>query len=205
MFFADDRLMAVRQMIVANTDETRQEALDQILPMQKDDFKAILRIMHGLPVTIRLLDPPLHEFLPQALEEIGELAAYMRRPAREVRRRVEDMRESNPMLGHRGCRLGITDPDIYRMQVRAMMEAACELKARGHRGGARNHGAACRPRRRTGHRQAPHTGRGRAGDAGSRGAAEVSHRHHDRTAPRRPHRRRHRPRGGVFSPTAPTT
>ena len=131
MFFAEDRLMAVRQMIVANTDETRQEALDQILPMQKNDFKAILRIMHGLPVTIRLLDPPLHEFLPQALEEIGELAAYMRRPAREVRRRVEDMRESNPMLGHRGCRLGITDPDIYRMQVRAMMEAACELKREG--------------------------------------------------------------------------
>ena len=131
MFFAEDRLMAVRQMIVANVDETRQEALAQILPMQKDDFKAILRIMHGLPVTIRLLDPPLHEFLPQALEEIGELAAYMRRPAREVRRRVEDMRESNPMLGHRGCRLGITDPDIYRMQVRAMMEAACELKREG--------------------------------------------------------------------------
>ena len=131
MFFAEDRLMAVRQMIVANTDETRQEALAQILPMQKNDFKAILRIMHGLPVTIRLLDPPLHEFLPQALEEIGELAAYMRRPAREVRRRVEDMRESNPMLGHRGCRLGITDPDIYRMQVRAMMEAACELKREG--------------------------------------------------------------------------
>ena len=131
MFFAEDRLMAVRQMIVANTDETRQEALDQILPMQKNDFKAILRIMHGLPVTIRLLDPPLHEFLPQALEEIGELAAYMRRPAREVRRRVEDMRESNPMLGHRGCRLGITDPDIYRMQVRAMIEAACELKREG--------------------------------------------------------------------------
>ena len=131
MFFAEDRLMAVRQMIVANTDETRQEALAQILPMQKNDFKSILRIMHGLPVTIRLLDPPLHEFLPQALEEIGELAAYMRRPAREVRRRVEDMWESNPMLGHRGCRLGITDPDIYRMQVRAMMEAACELKREG--------------------------------------------------------------------------
>ena len=131
MFFAEDRLMAVRQMIVANTNETRQEALAQILPMQKNDFKAILRIMHGLPVTIRLLDPPLHEFLPQALEEIGELAAYMRRPAREVRRRVEDMRESNPMLGHRGCRLGITDPDIYRMQVRAMMEAACELQREG--------------------------------------------------------------------------
>jgi pyruvate,orthophosphate dikinase len=131
MFFAEDRLMAVRQMIVADTDEQRREALAQILPMQKGDFKAIFRIMAGLPVTVRLLDPPLHEFLPQALEEIGELAAYMRRPAREVRIRVEQMHESNPMLGHRGCRLGITTPDIYNMQVQAIMEAACELKLEG--------------------------------------------------------------------------
>jgi pyruvate,orthophosphate dikinase len=131
MFFAEDRVMAVRQMIVADNDEQRQAALEQILPMQKGDFKAIFRIMEGLPVTIRLLDPPLHEFLPHALEEIGELAAYMKRPAREVRRRVESMHESNPMLGHRGCRLGITFPDIYNMQVQAIMEAACELKREG--------------------------------------------------------------------------
>ncbi len=131
MFFAEDRVMAVRQMIVADEDEQREAALDQILPMQKGDFKGIFRVMEGLPVTIRLLDPPLHEFLPHALEEIGELAAYMRRPAREVRRRVESMHESNPMLGHRGCRLGITFPDIYKMQVRAIMEAACELKREG--------------------------------------------------------------------------
>jgi pyruvate,orthophosphate dikinase len=131
MFFAEDRVMAVRQMIVADDDEQRQAALEQILPMQKGDFKAIFRIMEGLPVTIRLLDPPLHEFLPHALEEIGELAAYMKRPAREVRRRVESMHESNPMLGHRGCRLGITFPDIYNMQVQAIMEAACELKREG--------------------------------------------------------------------------
>src|SRR5712691_2477192 len=131
MFFAEDRIMAVRQMIVADADEPRRAALEQILPMQKGDFKAIFRIMAGLPVTVRLLDPPLHEFLPQALEEIGELAAYMRRPAREVRTRVEKMHESNPMLGHRGCRLGITTPDIYNMQVQAIMEAACELKLEG--------------------------------------------------------------------------
>jgi pyruvate,orthophosphate dikinase len=131
MFFAEDRVMAVRQMIVADDDEQRQAALEQILPMQKGDFKAIFRIMEGLPVTIRLLDPPLHEFLPHALEEIGELAAYMKRPAREVRRRVESMHESNPMLGHRGCRLGITFPDIYNMQVQAIVEAACELKREG--------------------------------------------------------------------------
>jgi pyruvate,orthophosphate dikinase len=131
MFFAEDRIMAVRQMIVADTEEQRREALDLILPMQKGDFKAIFKAMAGRPVTIRLLDPPLHEFLPHALEEIGELAAYMRRPAREVRVRVEQMRESNPMLGHRGCRLGITTPDIYKMQVQAIMEAACELKREG--------------------------------------------------------------------------
>jgi pyruvate,orthophosphate dikinase len=131
MFFAEDRIMAVRQMIVADSEAQRQEALQHILPMQKDDFKAIFRIMEGLPVTIRLLDPPLHEFLPHALEEVGELAAYMRRPAREVRRRVESMHESNPMLGHRGCRLGITTPEIYNMQVQAIIEAACELKREG--------------------------------------------------------------------------
>ena len=131
MFFAEDRIMAVRQMIVADSEEQRQEALEQVLPMQRNDFKAIFRIMEGLPVTIRLLDPPLHEFLPHALEEIGELAAYMRRPAREVRRRVEMMHESNPMLGHRGCRIGITSPDIYNMQVQAILEAACELQREG--------------------------------------------------------------------------
>lgn len=131
MFFAEDRVMAVRQMIVADEVAPRQEALEQILPMQKGDFKRIFRVMDGLPVTVRLLDPPLHEFLPHALEEIGELAAYMRRPAREVRRRVESLNESNPMLGHRGCRLGITSPEIYQMQVQAILEAACELKREG--------------------------------------------------------------------------
>jgi pyruvate,orthophosphate dikinase len=131
MFFAEDRIMAVRQMIVADSALQRQEALEQILPMQKSDFKAIFRIMDGLPVTVRLLDPPLHEFLPDRDLDIGVLAAYMRRPADEVRDRVEKLHESNPMLGHRGCRLGITTPDIYNMQVRAIMEAACELKQEG--------------------------------------------------------------------------
>jgi pyruvate,orthophosphate dikinase len=131
MFFAADRIMAVRQMIVADSPAQRQEALAQILPMQKGDFKAIFRIMDGLPVTVRLLDPPLHEFLPEEHLDIGVLAAYMRRPAREVLDRVEKLHESNPMLGHRGCRLGITTPDIYNMQVQAIMEAACELKQEG--------------------------------------------------------------------------
>jgi pyruvate,orthophosphate dikinase len=131
MFFAADRIMAVRQMIVADTAEQRQEALAQILPMQRSDFEGIFRIMHGLPVTIRLLDPPLHEFLPHTSQEIGELAAHMRRPARELRKHLETLRESNPMLGHRGCRLGITIPEIYNMQVQAIMEAACKLKREG--------------------------------------------------------------------------
>jgi pyruvate,orthophosphate dikinase len=96
--------------------------------MQKGDFKAIFRIMDGLPVTVRLLDPPLHEFLPERDLDIGVLAGYMRRPVDEIRDRVKKMHESNPMLGHRGCRLGITTPEIYNMQVQAILEAACELK-----------------------------------------------------------------------------
>ena len=132
MFFAEDRIMAVRQMIVADTDEQRREALAQILPMQKNDFREIFRIMEGLPVTVRLLDPPLHEFLPREDLQIGVLAAYMRsRQPEAVRERVEKLHESNPMLGHRGCRLGITTPDIYNMQVQAIMEAACELHREG--------------------------------------------------------------------------
>jgi pyruvate,orthophosphate dikinase len=132
MFFAEDRIMAVRQMIVADSEAQRDEALAQILPMQKGDFKAIFRIMDGLPVTVRLLDPPLHEFLPHDPLEIGILAAYMRSEnPRDVQERVERLREANPMLGHRGCRLGITTPAIYNMQVRAIMEAACELKREG--------------------------------------------------------------------------
>jgi pyruvate,orthophosphate dikinase len=131
MFFAEDRIMAVRQMIVADTEDQRREALAQILPMQKSDFQGIFRVMDGLPVTIRLLDPPLHEFLPHTDEEIEELATYMHRPVHEVRTRVDDLREANPMLGHRGCRLGITTPEIYNMQVQAILEAACELKREG--------------------------------------------------------------------------
>ena len=128
MFFAEDRIMAVRQMIVAESESERREALQQILAMQKGDFKAIFRIMDGSPVTVRLLDPPLHEFLPERDLDIGVLAGYMRRPVDEIRDRVKKLHESNPMLGHRGCRLGITTPEIYNMQVQAILEAACELK-----------------------------------------------------------------------------
>ncbi len=128
MFFDEGRIRAVREMILAEDEAGRRRALDKIQPMQKGDFKEILRIMQGLPVTIRLLDPPLHEFLPHTEREIRELAAEMGVAFEIVHARVEVLREVNPMLGHRGCRLGLSYPEIYEMQVRAIMEAACELE-----------------------------------------------------------------------------
>jgi len=127
MFFEAERIMAVREMILAEDLNGREHALDKIMPMQKGDFIGLFREMKGLPVTIRLLDPPLHEFLPQTDEEIDELAAEMRVSAATLKGKVESLHEFNPMLGHRGCRLAITFPEIYDMQVRAIMEAACEL------------------------------------------------------------------------------
>ena len=127
MFFEAERIAAVREMILAADVEGREKALAKILPMQKGDFIGLFREMKGLPVTIRLLDPPLHEFLPQEDKDIDELAATMQVPAATLKHKVEFLHEFNPMLGHRGCRLGITFPEIYDMQVRAIMEAACEL------------------------------------------------------------------------------
>ena len=127
MFFDAARLPAFRQMIVAATLEERKIALAKIAPFQKEDFKGLFRAMAGLPVTIRLLDPPLHEFLPHTSEEIKELAAQMNLSKEKLETIVEDLKEQNPMLGHRGCRLGISHPEIYEMQVRAIAEAVCEL------------------------------------------------------------------------------
>ena len=127
MFFEGDRIMAVREMILAEDLEGRKRALSKILPMQKGDFLGIFQEMKGLPVTIRLLDPPLHEFLPHSDKEIEELAQVMKVPAATLKNKVEFLHEFNPMLGHRGCRLGITYPEIYDMQVQAIMEAACQL------------------------------------------------------------------------------
>ncbi len=127
MFFEAERIAAVREMILAADVEGREKALAKILPMQKGDFIGIFREMKGLPVTIRLLDPPLHEFLPQEEADIQDLAKTMGVPAQTLKHKVEFLHEFNPMLGHRGCRLGITFPEIYDMQVRAIMEAACEL------------------------------------------------------------------------------
>ena len=127
MFFEGDRILAVREMILAGDLAGRKRALDKILPMQKSDFIGIFREMKGLPVTIRLLDPPLHEFLPQTDDDVSELANAVGIRFSEVKDHVAHLHEFNPMLGHRGCRLGITYPEVYDMQVRAIMEAACEL------------------------------------------------------------------------------
>jgi len=127
MFFDPERIKAVREMILADDTPGRRKALEKILPMQKGDFIGIFTEMKGLPVTIRLLDPPLHEFLPQTDDELKSLSEDMGVPFEKLKARNNALREFNPMLGHRGCRLGVTYPEIYEMQVQAIMEAACEL------------------------------------------------------------------------------
>jgi pyruvate,orthophosphate dikinase len=131
MFFGGERIRAVQEMILAKDQAGRRQALSKLLPMQKEDFKAILDIMGALPVTIRTLDPPLHEFLPKTEEEIVALAEGMRVPVAELKSKIESLHEFNPMLGHRGCRLGISYPEITEMQARAIFEAACELRREG--------------------------------------------------------------------------
>ena len=131
MFFEPGRILAVREMILAGHEAQRKRALEKLLPMQRGDFVEIFRAMAGLPVTIRLLDPPLHEFLPHVDAEIREVAAALAVSTAEVRAKIDALREFNPMLGHRGCRLGITFPEIYRMQTRAIAEAACAVAAEG--------------------------------------------------------------------------
>ena len=133
MFFESDRIVAVRQMILADAEEDRRAALAKLLPMQRADFVAIFRAMEGYPVTIRLLDPPLHEFLPQKEEEIAEVARAAGGDPAKLRQRAIALHETNPMLGHRGCRLGITYPEIYEMQARAIFEAALEVEESGGR------------------------------------------------------------------------
>ena len=118
-------------MIVAEDGKIREEALKKLLPIQRGDFTEIFKVMEGFPVTVRLLDPPLHEFLPNTSAEIKSLAKEMKVSPRALGKKIETMKEVNPMLGHRGCRLGITFPDIYKMQVKAILEAACRLVKKG--------------------------------------------------------------------------
>jgi pyruvate,orthophosphate dikinase len=161
MFFDSARINAVREMILADSEKGRRAALAKLLPEQRGDFAEIFRIMAGLPVTIRLLDPPLHEFLPHTEEEFAELAAGSGVDVDTLKRRAGELHEFNPMLGHRGCRLGITYPEIYEMQARAIFEAAVAVAkeageapipevmvpAGRHPRRARHHQAAGRPDR----------------------------------------------------------
>ena len=131
MFFGKERISIVRQMILAKDRDSRLKALDKLLPMQREDFKAIFEAMRGLPVTIRLLDPPLHEFLPQEQNELEEISRQLGIAVEELEKKIQGLDEINPMLGHRGCRLGITYPEISEMQARAIFEAAAELTKQG--------------------------------------------------------------------------
>jgi pyruvate,orthophosphate dikinase len=131
MFFDPERILAVREMIFAENSTDRNKALQKIMPFQKNDFLEIFKVMQGKPVNIRLLDPPLHEFLPTKIEDMTILAEALDVELEEIKNRIESLHEFNPMLGHRGCRLGVTYPEIYRMQVRAIMEAALECEKMG--------------------------------------------------------------------------
>ena len=128
MFFDEERILSVREMILSKTKDDRLLALSKLLPHQKKDFIDIFKIMNGLPVTVRLLDPPLHEFLPRTDKEIGEVASSLNIPIKELKVRISELHEQNPMLGHRGCRLGISFPEIYEMQCRAIFEALVQCK-----------------------------------------------------------------------------
>ena len=131
MFFGEGRIKYIRAMIMAADEDERREALEKLLPFQREDFEGILEAMEGRPVTIRLLDPPLHEFIPATDKEIENLAAELGKDADEMKERAAELRETNPMLGHRGCRLGVTYPEVYEMQARAIFEAAKTLADRG--------------------------------------------------------------------------
>ena len=131
MFFEGERIIAVREMILADDETGRRKALAKLLPIQRGDFEGLFREMNGLPVTIRLLDPPLHEFVPQDEDNQQAMAREMKVSLGKIKMRVEELHEFNPMMGHRGCRLGITYPEITEMQTRAIIEAALNMKAKG--------------------------------------------------------------------------
>ncbi|MGB4649459.1 MAG: putative PEP-binding protein, partial [Acetivibrionales bacterium] len=131
MFFEADRITAFRKMIVSSSEEQRRKALDEILPVQRKDFEGLFEAMEGRPVTIRLLDPPLHEFLPQDEDDIEALAKELGISADELKNIIEILHELNPMMGHRGCRLAVSYPEIAEMQTRAIIEAAINVKKKG--------------------------------------------------------------------------
>ncbi len=198
MFFEGDRIRAVREMILAEDEAGRRKALAKLLPMQRGDFEGLFREMSGLPVTIRLLDPPLHEFVPHDEANQKIMAHEMNVPLGVIKMRVDDLHEFNPMMGHRGCRLGITYPEITEMQTRAIIEAAPQHEGAGLRRPGRDHGAA------GGHgARVQRAGEGHPRDRGdgvrrARCRDRVPARHDDRDAARGADRRQHRRAGAVL-------
>ncbi len=145
MFFAPERIPKIRKMILSTTSEAREAALNELIPFQKGDFKAIYEVMGENPVTIRFLDPPLHEFVPTEEKDIEDLAVEMNLSVAEVKAACDSLHEFNPMMGHRGCRLSVTYPEIARMQTRAVIEAAIEVnEENGYQHRSRNHDPPCR-------------------------------------------------------------
>ena len=193
MFFDEKRIRAMREMILSDDEKQRRAALAKLLPMQRADFVELFEIMQGLPVTIRLLDPPLHEFLPHSDEEIAEVAAAMKADPKKLAERARELHEFNPMLGFRGCRLALAYPEIAEMQARAIFEAAVEAgQAHGQTGRAGGDGAAHRHQDRARPRQGANRRHGRGGRARDRDQGQIPGRHHDRAAARVAARRRHR-------------
>ncbi len=193
MFFQADRIGAMRRVIMAEDETGRRAGLAELLPMQREDFAEIFRIMKGFPVTIRLLDPPLHEFLPKTDDEFDEMARLTGKDVATIRHRALVLHEVNPMLGHRGCRLGITYPEIYEMQAAAIFEAAVAVtKETGEAVAARDHGAAGRDEEGVRHPQGDHRPRRQRSDGKSRHHRALSRRYDDRAAARGVARRRNR-------------
>ena len=185
MFFDEDRIRAVREMILADDEKSRRTALAKLLPMQRADFVELFKIMGSLPVTIRLLDPPLHEFLPHTEEEIAEVAQAMGADPKKLGDRARDLQEFNPMLGFRGCRVAIAYPEIAEMQARAIFEAAVEAeRATGVAVDAGNHGAADRQQDGARSGQRAHRRHGANGCRREQNEAQIPGRHHDRIAAR---------------------
>ncbi len=198
MFFEGDRIDAMREMILAETVEERKAALAKLLPYQREDFAGIFRALKGYPATIRFLDPPLHEFLPHTKEQQEELAKKIGVPAARIHQRVEQLHEFNPMLGFRGCRLGIGYPEISAMQARAVFEAAAARPEGRHQGPARDHDPARRLQEGAGSADRGRAPGGPRGPGRAEGQAELHGRHDDRDPARRADRRRDRAVGRVL-------
>ncbi len=179
MFFEGDRIDAMREMILADTVAMREDALAKLLPYQRDDFFGIFKALKGFPATIRFLDPPLHEFLPNSKESQMDLARKLNIPVEKIMHRVHELHEFNPMLGFRGCRLGIKYPEITRMQARAVFEAAADATEAGFQGQTGNHDSARRLQEGTGFagRDCPRSRR--AGAEGKEGEDQLQRRHDD--------------------------